>query len=75
MTAPWSKSAVARCDDSYLVDSYRFAVQFDHVHDFDGVVCVVLSHEFDEAVALVVHRHPVLRHVHIDWRTETCSDS
>ena len=66
-------SLLIHCGASHLVDSYRFSVEFDHVHDFDGVVCVVLPHELHEAVALVVHGHPVLGHVNVHWRSQTHS--
>ena len=49
-----------------LVDSDGFAVQLDHVHDLDSVVCVLLPEELNEPVALVRLGDAVLWHVHID---------
>lgn len=48
-----------------LVDSYRFTIKFDLVHDFNGVICVLLRHEFAEPKALVRHRDPVFRQEHV----------
>ena len=42
-----------------------FAVQFDHVHDLDGVVCILLSHELHKPIVLVQLCDVVTRHVHI----------
>jgi hypothetical protein len=48
-----------------LVDLDGLAIQFDHVHDLYGVVCVLLALEFDEAVALVLVCDFVSRDMHI----------
>ena len=37
-----------------FVHFYAFTVQFYHVHDFDGVIRVILVLELDEAEALVL---------------------
>ena len=50
----------------YLVDADRLAVEFDHVHDLDGVLGVLLVHELDEAVALMVLRDAVFGHMNVD---------
>ncbi|RUS87898.1 hypothetical protein EGW08_004314, partial [Elysia chlorotica] len=55
---------------AYLVDPDRLAVELDHVHDFDGVVCILLTHELDKTVALVSLGNAVFGHVDIDWRKE-----
>ena len=49
----------------YLVDSDGFAVEFDHVHDLDGIVCIFLSHELHKPIALMELGDAVTRHVHI----------
>lgn len=50
---------------SYLVHSNGLAVDFDHVHDSDGIVCIVFSHELHKAIVLVQLSDPVPWHVHI----------
>jgi len=50
-----------------LVDSDGLPEEFDHVHNLDGVVSVVLTEELHEAVALVLHRDSVFRHVDVDY--------
>ena len=50
---------------AYLVDSDRFSIQLNHVHDSDGIVCIFLSHELHKTIPLMCHTDPVLRHVHI----------
>ena len=49
----------------YLINPDRFAIQFDHVHDFDGVVGILLPEELHEPVALVRLCDPILWHVHV----------
>jgi len=51
-----------------LVDPDGLAKKFYHIHDLDGVVCVILREELNEAIALVHHGHPVLGHVYVDHR-------
>lgn len=53
----------------YLVHSDRFPVQFYHVHDFDGIVGVLLTHELDKPVALMILCDTIFGHVHIHDRT------
>ena len=50
-----------------LVDSDRLAVEFDHVHDLDGVVCVLLAHKLHEPVPLVGLRDAVTWHMDIHY--------
>lgn len=52
-----------------FVDAYRFAEQFNHVHYFYGVVCVVFTEEFYESVSLVEHCHSILGHVDVHHGT------
>ncbi len=52
----------------YLVHANGLAVELDHIHDLDGIVCIVLSHELDKAVALMQLGDPVTRHVDIHCR-------
>ena len=52
----------------YLVHSYGFAVYLYHVHDLDGIVRVVLSHELHEPIVLVKLRDPVSWHVNIHYK-------
>ena len=49
----------------YLVDSDGLAIEFDHIHDLDGIVCILLSHELYKPIALVELCDAVTRHVHI----------
>lgn len=49
-----------------FVHSYRFSVQFYHIHYFNSIVRVFLSHEFDESVALMHLSHPVFGHMDVD---------
>lgn len=37
-----------------LVDFERLSVKFDHVHDFDGIVCIFLTLKLDKAIPLVL---------------------
>lgn len=53
---------------TYFIDSYRFAVEFDHVHDLYGVLGILLVHELNETVALMILRDSILWHVHVDHR-------
>ena len=53
---------------THLVDSDGFPVEFDHVHDFDGVVCVLLPHELHEPVTLVRLSDTIPRNMHIHWK-------
>lgn len=46
----------------------RLPEQLDHVHDFDGVVRVLLRHEFHKSKALVSTGDSVLGHVHVGHR-------
>lgn len=55
---------MSRC----LVDTYRLAVQFDHIHYFYGVVGIVLSHELHKPIALMTLGNSILRHVHVHYR-------
>lgn len=48
-----------------LVHTDRFAVQLDHVHDFDRIVGVFLAQKLDEPVTLVHLCDTILRHVHV----------
>ena len=50
----------------YLVHTDRFAVEFDHVHDFDGIVSIFFREKLDETVALMIDGHTVFRLVDID---------
>ena len=50
---------------TYLINSDWFPVHFDHVHNFNAVVCVLFSHELHKAVSLVLLGYPVLRHVYV----------
>lgn len=52
-----------------LVDTYRLAIQLDHVHYFDRIVGVLLAEELHKAVALMHLCDPILGHVHIDCKT------
>jgi len=51
-----------------FVHPYWLSIKFDHVHDFDGVVCVLFGEELYETVALVHQGHSVFGHVDIDHR-------
>lgn len=48
-----------------FVYSNRFTVKFDHIHDFNGIIRILLSHEFYETITLMHLRHPVFWHVYV----------
>lgn len=52
-----------------FVDTNRFAKKLYHVHDLDRVVCIILSHELNKAITLVLLSNTVLWHVNIDHRS------
>ena len=54
-----------------LVDADGFAVYFNHVHNLDGIVCIIFTHELYEPIALMLLGNAVSRHVYIDWTTNT----
>lgn len=49
-----------------LVHPYRFPIEFDHVHNFNGIVSIFLTQEFNKAIALVLASDSVLWHVGVD---------
>ena len=65
ITNPKLKSN-SNASKTHFVNPNRFAIQFYHVHDFDGIVGVLFSHELDKPVALVVLSYAVFGHVHVD---------
>ena len=53
-----------------LIDLDGLTIELDHVHYLDGVICVLLAFELDEAVPLVLVRDFVARDMHVDhWST------
>lgn len=51
-----------------LVDFDGLAIQFDHVHNFDGVVCILLTFELDEPESLMLVGNFIPGNMHIhDW--------
>lgn len=52
-----------------LVHADRLPVQLDHVHDFNGVVCIFLAEEFHEPITLMLTRDSIFGHVGIDHRS------
>lgn len=55
---------VSRC----LVHTNRFAVQFYHVHDFDGIIGILFTQELHESISLVHLCDSVFGHVDVDWK-------
>ena len=56
----WKKLKIERERDVVdLVDSNGFPKEFDHVHDLDGIVCVIFAHKLNEPVPLVGLCDPV----------------
>ena len=53
---------------TYLVDPNRFAEEFYHVHDLDGVVRIIFSHEFHKSVPLMGLSDPVTWHMDVYCR-------
>ena len=49
-----------------LVHTDRFAVEFNHVHDFDGIVSIFFREKLNETVALVIHSHTIFGLMNID---------
>jgi hypothetical protein len=49
-----------------LIDLDGFAVEFDHVHNLDGVVSVLFTLELDKTVALVLISDLIPRDMDID---------
>ena len=49
----------------YLIHSYRFAIYLYHVHNLNGIVSIILSHELHEPIVLVKLSDPVSWHVYI----------
>ena len=50
----------------YLIHTYWFSIDFDHVHDLDGIVSILLPHELNESIALVTLCYAILGHVNVD---------
>lgn len=49
-----------------LVHPDWLPIEFDHVHDLNGIVSIFLTQEFHEAVALVLTSDSILWHVGVD---------
>lgn len=58
----------------YLVDSDGLAIQLDHVHYLNGIVCIFFSHELHKAIALMGLGDPVPRDVHVHCRAKRGGD-
>lgn len=56
---------VCRC----FIYSNWFAIEFYHIHNFDGIVGILFTEELYEAVTLMLSSHPVFGHVCVDHRT------
>jgi len=50
----------------HLVNADGLAVYFDHVHNLDGIICIIFTHELYEPIALMLLGNAVPRHVYID---------
>lgn len=55
-------SLILRC----LIDLDGLTIELDHVHYLDGVICILLALELDEAVPLVLVRDFIAGDVNID---------
>ena len=53
--------------NTYLVNTNWFPVQFYHVHYFDRIISIFFSHEFYKAIALMHLSYTVFGHVDIYW--------
>lgn len=51
-----------------LVYSDGFAIEFDHIHNFNGVICILFAKELHKAIALMLASDSVFRHVCVDHR-------
>ncbi len=49
----------------HLINSYRFPVEFDHVHDFYGIIRILFSKKLYKSISLMGLGDPVFRHVYI----------
>lgn len=52
-----------------FVDSYGFAVKFDHVHNLYGVVCVIFAEELHKPITLMLSCYSIFGHVCVYNRT------
>lgn len=52
---------------AYLIDSNWSAIELDHIHDLDGIVCIFLSHELHKAVPLVRLRYAISGNMDVHW--------
>lgn len=53
---------------TYFVNSDWLAIDFDHVHDFDGIISILLSKELNKPIALMQLRDAIFWHMHINWK-------
>lgn len=53
---------MSRC----LVYTYWLSIEFDHVHDLNGIVSIFLTQEFNKAITLVLASDSILWHVGVD---------
>lgn len=51
-----------------LINSNWFAIQLDHIHDFDGIVGIFLTKKLHKAITLMLSSDPVFGHVSVDYR-------
>lgn len=51
-----------------FVHPNRFAVQLDHVHDFDRIVGILFAQKLHETVALVHLRYAIFGHMDVHHR-------
>lgn len=51
-----------------LIDSNRLAIQFDHVHNFDGIVSILFTKELHKSIALMLASNSVFGHMCVDHR-------
>lgn len=51
----------------YFIHTDGFAVEFDHVHDFDRIICIFFGEKLHKTVALMIDRHTIFRLMNIDW--------
>lgn len=49
-----------------LVHPNRFAIKFDHVHDFNSIICIFFSHKFNKSISLMHLGYSIFRHVYIN---------
>ena len=65
----WNNYNIVNYNDhlvKYLVNSDWLSIDFDHVHDFNGIISILLSKELNKPIALMQLGDAIFWHMHID---------